>query len=90
MEKESKDGLMVLFTTENTMKVKNMEEELFSGVTIQCSLESLKTTILKVMELTNGTTDENIMVIGKTTKCTVKESSHGQMEGNTSDPTKKT
>ena len=72
------------------MKVKNMEEVLFSGVTIQCLLESLRTTILKVMELTNGMTVENIMVIGRTTKCTEKVFSHGQMEGNTLDPTKKT
>lgn len=84
-----KDGQMELSMMENTLKAKNMDEELFSGATTPCSLVSSRTIILKDTALINGTMEENIMVIGRTTKCMEKECSHGQTGGNTQDPIKK-
>lgn len=90
MAKVLSDGLMELFMMANTTKDKNMDAEHFSGATTLCSLESLKTTTSKVMELTNGTMGESIMAIGKTIKCMERESLHGLMAESTLARTKRT
>jgi len=85
MERVLRDGQMELFMTVNILKAKNMGGEPSNGATIQSSLVSLKTTTLRVMELTNGMTVENTTETGRTTKCMEKEFLPGLMAGNIQD-----
>jgi len=90
MEKESRDGQMVLFMKVCILMGRSTGEVDSSGAIILYLKENSKTIILKARALTDGMTVECTMETGKTTKCTVKEFSHGQMEENTQGLTLKT
>ena len=73
MEKERKYGQIMRVIRDNIKMAKRTGEEHLNGQMDQCTLESLAKITFKELGNTVGRMEENILVIGKTTKWMEKE-----------------
>ena len=83
MAKAPRRGQMELSTKASTKKAKRTAKASSSGLIIQPTMASLLITILMALAYMFGLISENITASGKTTRCTAKEFSHGQMDEST-------
>lgn len=77
---EKKHGLMGQFMKAISRMVKNMEKVYFNGLTERPIMESLGTTILKVMGFTCGQIKDDMKESGRTIKWKETVCSHGLMD----------
>ena len=83
MVKEKKNGLTVQNTREITISAKSMASVNSTGQITRHILVTLSTTISKVTVNIAGPTEESTQEIGFAIRCTVKESLHGRIRGDT-------
>lgn len=84
---EKRLGLMGQSMRAISKKVRSMEKGCSNGQMEQLIMESLETTILRVMEFMFGQIKEDMKVNGETTKWKGTVSSHGLMAGPIKGPT---
>lgn len=87
MARAKSSGPMAPSMKANTSMERRTAMDSSAGPTSQATVAILLTTIFMVMERIHGLTVECSMATGTTTKCTGKESSPGQMVGDTKENT---